>query len=75
MRVYDKPSVYAHGLNSLLMLLAFVVLIRHYKAIQHLDSYRLILILLIASIAVGVHGLSHLGLEVVYNFNPMASCS
>lgn len=70
-RVYLQPSLYAHTLNGILMFLAAIVLIKHYRTIQNLDSYRLILILLVLSIAAGVHSLSHLGLEAVYGYNPL----
>jgi len=46
------------------------IFIFHYKKITKIDSYKLILLPFIFSIAVGIHGLSHLGLEAVHNFNP-----
>jgi len=36
-----------------------------------MDKYRLILLVLLFSIATGVHGLSHLGLEENYGYNPL----
>jgi hypothetical protein len=69
--IYNTPSVYAHIINGLFLLLAFIILYRNYSQIRKLEPYKLIIIVLIFSIGVGVHGLSHLGLEKVYNYNPL----
>jgi tetrahydromethanopterin S-methyltransferase subunit E len=68
---YVAPSFYAHIINGLLMLAAFVLLYKNYSKITKLEPYKLILLTLILSICVGVHGLSHLGLETIYNYNPL----
>lgn len=73
LNVYLAPSFYAHIINGLLMLFAFVLLYKNYSKISNLEPYKLIVLTLIFSICVGVHGLSHAGLESIYNFNPMAS--
>jgi len=64
------PSIGAHVLNGLLMLLAVVLTVVNYSKLQGLDSFRLICIVLLFSIAIGIHGLSHLGLEANYGLNP-----
>ena len=43
----------------------------NYNSIINYKPYQIILLSLVFSIAVGVHGLSHLGLEKVYNYNPL----
>ena len=70
---FYAPSFYAHIINGLLMLAAFVLLYKNYSKISNLEPYKLIVLTLIFSICVGVHGLSHLGLETIYNYNPLAS--
>ena len=65
------PSFYAHILNALLMLAATIVIAMNLKKIRTLDAYALTKLFLMASIAVGVHGLSHQGLERIYNYNPL----
>jgi thiol:disulfide interchange protein len=65
------PSFYAHILNALLMLAAIVVVALNWKKIRGLDAYALTKLFLMASIAIGVHGLSHQGLERTYNYNPL----
>lgn len=66
------PSIYAHILNGALMLIAFFMLYKNYSKISNLEPYKLISLTLLLSLTVGIHGLSHLGLESKYNFNPMA---
>ena len=70
---FYAPSFYAHIINGLLMLFAFILLYKNYSKIKNLEPYKLIILILILSICVGVHGLSHAGLESIYNYNPLAS--
>ena len=65
------PSLYAHVINGILLLVAFILLYKNYSSIKSMDKYRLILLVLLFSIATGVHGLSHLGLEKIYGYNPL----
>jgi hypothetical protein len=65
------PSFYAHIMNGLILLVAFIILYKNYSKISNLDPYKKLILTLLFSIGVGVHGLSHLGLEQIYNFNPM----
>ena len=64
----SAPSFYAHVLNALLILLAVILMIKHGRALR---PYELLVVVLLFSIGMGVHGLSHLGLETVYHFNPL----
>lgn len=65
------PSLYAHVINGILLLVAFILLYKNYSYIKSMDKYKLILLVLLFSIATGVHGLSHLGLEKTYGYNPL----
>jgi len=65
------PSLYAHFINGILLLVAFILLYKNYSSIKSMDKYRLILLVLLFSIATGVHSLSHLGLEKIYGYNPL----
>jgi hypothetical protein len=65
------PSLYAHVINGILLLVAFILLIQNYSYIKSMDKYRVILLVLLFSIATGVHGMSHLGLEKIYGYNPL----
>jgi hypothetical protein len=66
--LFAAPSYYAHALNALIMLLAVMLLVKHYRALR---PYETIVVVLLFSIVMGVHGLSHLGLETAYGFNPL----
>jgi hypothetical protein len=68
--MYFHPSIIAHTLNGGLFLVAVVLSLVYYKSLTSLDSYRLILLILAFGIVVGIHGLSHLGLEYAYGYNP-----
>lgn len=61
------PSVMSHMINSLFLLLAVVYLWFNYSNVAKMDVYSVMMLLLIGSIAMGVHGLSHLGLEKEYD--------
>ena len=63
------PSIMAHALNGLLMLAAVLVAYINISVLRRLDPFKLVMILLVFSIAIGIHALSHLGLEAVYGLN------
>jgi tetrahydromethanopterin S-methyltransferase subunit E len=69
--IYYKPSFFAHIIGGLLLLFAFIILCINYLKIINLDPYKIIILILIFSISIGIHGLSHLGLEKNYNYNPI----
>lgn len=71
-KVYLNPSLYAHIFNGLLLLLAFIVLYNNYSKVIQLEPYKLLSLILFSSIAIGIHGLSHLGLEKGYGYNPIS---
>jgi hypothetical protein len=66
------PSFYAHILNGVLLFIAMIMLYTNYSKIIQLEPYKLICLTLLLSLTVGVHGLSHLGLEKEYGYNPLA---
>jgi len=72
MSLLTKPSILSHIINGLLL---FIVIILMYKnnliTGTNIDSLAYVNLLLILSIAIGIHGLLHLGLEMKYNYNPL----
>jgi hypothetical protein len=68
--MYFHPSIIAHTLNGAFFLVAVILSLVYYKSLANLDSYRFILLILAFGIIVGIHGLSHLGLEYAYGYNP-----
>lgn len=69
--IFLIPSFYAHVLNGLLLLFICILLYKYYPKIVALDPYKIIIIMLLLSMSVGIHSLSHLGLEYGYGYNPV----
>lgn len=70
--IFSLPSLYAHVLNGILLFVAFILFCKNYSKIIHLEPYKLIMLTLFFSVCVGIHSLSHLGLEINYGFNPLS---
>lgn len=64
------PSVNSLFVTGILLLTIFYLFITNYKTIMRLDIYRKIILFSTIAIAVGIHGLIHLGVEDEYDFNP-----
>ena len=69
--LFRIPSFYAHAINGILLFIAVIVLYNNYSKISKIDTYKVVLLLVLFSIGIGVHGISHQGLEKNYNFNPL----
>ena len=69
--IYLKPSFYAHILNAILIIAAVIISVINYNNINKLEPYKIIILLLLFAIVIGIHSLTHLGLELAYNFNPL----
>ncbi len=65
------PSIIGHVINGFLILILLIIIILNYTKIIKFDLYQIIIILSLFTLIIGIHSLSHLGLEVVYNFNPI----
>jgi hypothetical protein len=65
-----KSSLYAHVLNGLFLLFAFILLFQ-YGNRKTDEYYKPLILYLLFSIAIGIHGLSHFCLEFLYNYNPL----
>lgn len=65
------PSIYAHILNGIFVFTAVLFVIWNIPNFQKIDNYKKLLILFLLSISIGVHGISHLGLESTYYYNPI----
>ncbi len=68
--VYTKPSFYAHLLTGLILLFVIVIIYLNYKKIN-ISLYQKLILLLLITIIIGLHGISHLLLEIHYGFNPL----
>jgi hypothetical protein len=65
------PSFFVHIINGIFVLVAIIILYKNYYVIKNIDNYKLIIMILLFSIAIGIHGLSHLGMETVYGYYPI----
>ena len=65
------PSFFAHVFNGIFLLLAAVLMYYNFSKIKQLDFYKKTILVLLLSIGIGIHGLSHIGLESNYNYNPL----
>ena len=65
------PSFYAHILNGTLTAFAVVLVLANLNAIKNMKTFNMLVLLLLLAIAIGIHGLSHQGLERNYNFFPL----
>ena len=72
-KVYLHPSFYAHIINGLLLFFIIILLYINFSKIIKLDLYKQINLLLLLSLTIGIHGLSHLGLEKGYDYNPISA--
>ena len=68
---FGLPSFYLHQMNAFLILVSLFLLFTNYSKIKKIEPYQSVVLLLLFSLAVGVHGLSHLGAEYIYGYNPI----
>lgn len=54
--LFSTPAFYAHAINGVLLLIALVVFVRAYP---RLSTNEVLVATLLGSIAVGIHGISH----------------
>jgi uncharacterized membrane protein YwzB len=66
------PSVLAHILNGLLFLVFAMYIFTHRQVLKRMSSYQLMVLFMLVTIAVSIHGISHAILEKQYNFNPLS---
>lgn len=64
------PSLNALFVTGLILLAIIILIVKNYTSIMRLNYYQKIMLLSSLTIAVGSHGLMHLGVEEQYNFNP-----
>ena len=65
------PSILAHMMNGMLLFASVVFVIAYFPKLYALDAYRKLILLLLFTTALGLHGISHLLLEKEYHYNPL----
>ena len=56
-------------LSCILMGIALYIAVSSFGSLRKLDTYRMLVLVLLFSIVVGIHGISHLGLRKTYGYN------
>jgi disulfide bond formation protein DsbB len=64
-------SLIAHIFSGLFMFIAFVFVLMNYSKLRS-NVYVFAILLLLLAITMTLHGLSHLGLEIVYGYDPLS---
>jgi len=65
------PSFYAHVLGGVLGLIVLIKILMNFRQVQMLGIYEHLMLLLAVSVAVGIHGISHQGMEMLYGYYPI----
>ena len=65
------PSFMSLAVTGLILMFVIILLILNYKQVAKINTIELASFLCVLSIEIGSHGLLHLGLEVVYGYNPL----
>jgi|Laugresp1bdmlbsn_1035097.scaffolds.fasta_scaffold06999_3 hypothetical protein len=64
------PSVAAHAIHAFIFLIAAAMAIVNFQTLYRLPIEKSLILVLLFSIVVGIHGISHLGLEINYGLEP-----
>ena len=66
------PSIASHAIGGFFLLIAILYTLINLSKLKTLDTYRILLLILLFSIVATVHGVSHVLLEKEYNFVPFS---
>lgn len=64
------PSLNSLFVTGMLLLVIFILVITNFNQLMKYSIYEKITIFSLIVIAIGIHGLIHLGVEQQYGFNP-----
>ena len=64
------PSLNSLVFTGIIILAIFIIFIKNFKFFFKLPYYNKLMLLCSISIAIGIHGIIHLGVEANYDFNP-----
>ena len=64
------PSLNSVFFTGIIILFVFVIFIKNFSKFLKLPYYDKLILLCTMSIAIGMHGMIHLGVETNYGFNP-----
>lgn len=69
--ILNKPSFYALAITGIISFILVMLIVNNFKLIKNLSLDKLIFIVSLVGTVIGIHGLLHLGMETVYNYNPI----
>jgi hypothetical protein len=64
-------SLIAHIFSGLFMFISVIFILMNYSKLRS-NVYVFAILLILLAITMSLHGLSHLGLEAVYGYNPIS---
>jgi uncharacterized membrane protein len=64
------PSLNSLLFTGIIILVIFFIFIKNFKFFLKLPYYNKLMLLCSISMAIGIHGMIHLGVETNYGFNP-----
>ena len=70
-KIFSKPSYYAHILGAFSILYIIIIISQNFDKVMNLDIDKLLIVFLLLSISITLHGLSHVALEYVYKYTPL----
>jgi hypothetical protein len=65
------PSFFCLVINGFLLFILLLMVIFNFRSFIKTDYIKLLPIIGTVTIAIGMHGMLHLGLEQAYNYNPL----
>jgi hypothetical protein len=65
------PSFFCLVINGILLFILLLMVIFNFRSFIKTDYIKLLPIISTVAIAIGMHGMLHLGLEQAYNYNPL----
>jgi hypothetical protein len=68
--ILTAPSLNSLFVTGFMLLSILIIFITNFQQFKRLDFYHKLIIISLITIAVGTHGLIHLGVEKAYGFNP-----
>ena len=71
MSILTKPSFLALVMTGIISFIVILIIITNSSALMKLGPNKKIAVLSLVGLTIGIHGLLHLGMESVYNYNPM----
>jgi hypothetical protein len=65
------PSFFCLVINGILLFILLLMVMFNFRSFINTDYIKLFPIIGTVAIAIGMHGMLHLGLEQAYNYNPL----